>query len=357
MKIPVTQTQSPKPKPDQSNLGFGRHFTDHMFLMEYEKENGWINPRITPYAPLPLDPASMVLHYGQEVFEGLKAYRTSDGEIRLFRAIDNIRRFNSSNERLSIPIIDEELFMDAINQLVLVDSGWVPELPDASLYIRPFIFATDPFLGVTSSDSFLFVIILSPVGSYYSGGMSPTKLLVEDEDVRAVRGGLGFAKTSANYAATIRAQERAKSRGFTQILWLDALERKYIEEIGASNAFFVIDGTVVTPPLGGSILPGITRDSCIKLLRSWNVPVEERKISIDEIIAAQENDRLGEVFASGTAAVISPVGELTYRDKTITICNNAIGHISEKLYETLTGIQWGRLPDPFGWTTKVKSKK
>jgi len=353
MKISVTRAQSPKPKPDPNNLGFGRHFTDHMFLMEYEKDKGWLNPRIVPYAPLTFDPASMVLHYGQEVFEGLKAYRTSTGELRFFRAIDNVRRFNSSNERLSIPVIDEELFLDAMNQLVLVDSDWVPKLPDTSLYLRPFIIATDPFLGVRSSKRFLFVIILSPVGAYYAGGMKPTKLLVEDEDVRAVRGGLGFAKTGANYAATIRAQERAKLKGFTQILWLDALERKYVEEIGTSNAFFVIDGTVVTPPLGGSILPGITRDSCLKLLRLWNIPVEERQISIDEIIAAWGDGRLNEAFASGTAAVISSVGELTYRGKTLTICNNTAGPIAQRLYETLTGIQWGRLEDSFGWITKI----
>lgn len=354
MKINITHSQTPKTKPNQNNLGFGKYFTDHMFLMEYEKGQDWHNPRIVPYAPLMLDPASMVLHYGQEVFEGLKAYRTADGKLQLFRAIDNIRRFNSSNMRLSIPVIDEELFMEAMNQLVLTDNDWVPESPNASLYIRPFIIATDPFLGVRSSGRFLFVIILSPVGDYYKSGMKPTKILVEDADVRAVRGGLGFAKTGANYAATIRAQEQAKQKGFTQILWLDALERKYIEEVGTSNAFFVIDGTVITPPLGGSILPGITRDSCLQLLRSWNIPTEERQISIDEIITAEENGRLNEAFASGTAAVISSVGELTYRDRTITICENTVGPIAQRLYDQLTGIQWGRLPDTFGWITEVK---
>ena len=353
MEIKVTHTMFPKTKPKQSELGFGQYFTDHMFLMNYEKNKGWQDARIVPYAPLPLDPASMVLHYGQEVFEGLKAYRTGEGNIQLFRVMDNIRRFNVSNKRLLIPVIDEELFMDAIKQLVLVDEGWVPELPDASLYIRPFIIATDPFLGVRGSNSFLFVIILSPVGAYYSSGLKPTRILVEDEDVRAVRGGLGFAKTGANYAATIRAQERAKHKGFTQILWLDAIERRYIEEVGTSNVFFVIDGTIITPPLSESILAGITRDSCLKLLRSWKMPVEERRISIDEIMSAWEKGCLDEAFASGTAAVISAMGELTFQDKTMAIGENKVGPIAQKLYHSLTAIQWGRMPDDFGWITKL----
>ncbi|MCL2096257.1 MAG: branched-chain amino acid aminotransferase [Oscillospiraceae bacterium] len=353
MKISITLTEKPKEKPDQNNLGFGQYFTDHMFLLNYAKDKGWHEPRIEPYSPLSLDPASMVLHYGQEVFEGLKAYKNSNGDIRLFRSIDNIRRFNSSNERLSIPAIDEDLFTDALNQLVLTDKDWIPELPGTSLYIRPFLIATDPFLGVRGSESFLFVIILSPVGAYYASGMSPTKILAEDEDVRAVRGGVGYAKTGANYAATIRAQERAKKKGFAQILWIDAIERKYIEEVGTSNAFVMIDGVVITPPLGGSILPGITRDSCIKILKSWDIPVEERQISIDEIIAASDNNKLDEMFSSGTAAVVSPVGELTYRDRTIIIRENTVGPISQRLYDTLTGIQWGEIPDSFNWTTKV----
>lgn len=355
MNITVTRTNEPKPKPDPAKLGFGQYFTDHMFLMDYTKGQGWRDARVIPYAPLSLDPASMVLHYGQEVFEGLKAYRTEDGIVQLFRAIDNVRRFNRSNARLQIPEIDETVFMDAMETLVRTDIDWVPAARDTSLYIRPFLIATDPFVGVRSSDTFLFIIILSPVGAYYSGGIAPTKILVEDEDVRAVRGGLGFAKTGANYAATIRAQERAKHKGFTQVLWLDALERKYIEEVGTSNAFFVIDGTVVTPPLTtGSILPGITRDSCLQLLRRWGVPVEERAISIDEIIAVAGENRLDEAFASGTAAVISPVGELTYKGKSVTIHNNEIGPLSQRLYNTLTDIQWGRIQDEMGWISVVE---
>ena len=353
MSIAITRTTAPKPKPDPAKLGFGQYFTDHMFVMNYTQGTGWHDPRIVPYAPLPLDPAAMVLHYGQEVFEGLKAYRTERGAIQLFRAIDNVRRFNRSNARVQIPALDEGLFIEAMETLVRTDADWVPSARDASLYIRPFLIATDPFVGVRSSNTFLFVIILSPVGAYYPGGMSPTKILVEDEDVRAVRGGLGFAKTGANYAATIRAQERAKHKGFTQVMWLDALERKYIEEVGTSNAFFVIGGTVITPPLGGSILPGITRDSCLQLLRQWGVPAEEREISIDEIIAAAGKGRLDEAFASGTAAVISPVGELTYKDAAITINNGQTGPLAQRLYDTLTDIQWGRVKDDRGWITVV----
>jgi branched-chain amino acid aminotransferase len=353
LNIPVARTPSPKPKPNPAELGFGQYFTDHMFLYNYSPEKGWHDPRVVPYGPLALDPASMVLHYGQEVFEGLKAYRASNGSVQMFRAIDNIRRFNSSNTRLSIPEIDEGIFMRAMETLVRTDIDWVPSEKDTSLYIRPFLVATDSHLGVRASNTYMFVIILSPVGAYYAGGMSPTRILVEDEDVRAVRGGMGYAKTGANYAATIRAQERAKHKGFTQVLWLDGVERKYIEEVGTSNAFFVIDGTVVTPPLGGSILPGITRDSCLQLLRKWGEPVEERQISIDEIISVSRAGRLDEAFASGTAAVISPVGELVYKDASVIINNNQIGPLSQKLYDTLTDIQWGRRPDEMGWITPV----
>lgn len=354
MSIPVTRNSHPKPKPNTDKLGFGQYFTDHMFLVNYDPSNGWHDPRVVPYGPLELDPASMVLHYGQEVFEGLKAYRTETGKVQLFRPMDNIRRFNRSNMRLEIPQIDEAMFMDAMLTLVRTDIDWVPTARDASLYLRPFLVATDPFLGVRSSSTFLFVIILSPVGAYYAGGMNPTRILIEDEDVRAARGGIGFAKTGANYAATIRAQERAKHKGFTQVMWLDALERRYIEEVGTSNAFFVVDGTVVTPPLSGSILPGITRDSCLQLLRRWGIPVEERPISIDEIFNAAKEGRLNEAFASGTAAVISPVGELCYKDESVIINQNQIGQVSQRLYDTLTDIQWGRREDDMNWITAVQ---
>lgn len=354
MNIPIMKTDAPKQKPNTDKLGFGQYFSDHMFLMNYDPSKGWHDPRVVPYGPLSLDPASMVLHYGQEVFEGLKAYRTESGQVQLFRPLDNVRRFNRSNARLDIPEIEETLFLDAMKTLVRTDIDWVPSVRDASLYLRPFLLATDPFLGVRSSDTFLFAIILSPVGAYYASGMSPTRILVEDEDVRAARGGIGFAKTGANYAATIRAQERAKHKGFTQVMWLDAVERRFIEEVGTSNAFFVLDGTVVTPPLGGSILPGITRDSCLQLLRRWGVPAEERPISIDEILSAAKDGHLNEAFASGTAAVISPVGELCYRDASVIINENRIGSISQRLYDTLTDIQWGRREDDMNWITPVQ---
>lgn len=354
MEISVTKTASPKQKPDYNKLGFGQFFSDHMFLLDYSKEKSWHDPRIVPYAPLSLDPASMVLHYGQEIFEGMKAYRSVDGHISFFRAIDNVRRFNRSNERLGVPFLDEELVISALHELVALDASWVPSQPDASLYIRPFLIATDPVLGVRASNNYLFVIILSPVGSYYPGGLSPTKIMIEDEDVRAVRGGLGYAKTGANYAATIRAQEKAKVKGFSQVMWLDALERKYVEEVGTSNAFFVINGTVITPALNGTILPGITRDSTIRLCRSWGMTVEERPISLDEVFAASQNGTLNEAFATGTAAVISPIGELTYKGKATSINEGKIGTTAQKLYDTLTGIQWGRIPDEFGWVTPLR---
>lgn len=353
MNFTTMKTQTPKQRPDPSKLGFGQYFTDHMFLMDGEVGKGWYDGRIVPYGPLSLDPAAMVLHYGQEIFEGLKAYRAPDG-VQLFRPEDNIRRFNHSCLRLSIPEVDEAVFMDALRQLILTDLDWVPEAPDASLYIRPYMIAVDAHVGVRRSNHYLFVIILSPVGPYYPGGITPTKILIEDEDVRSVVGALGAVKAGANYAATLRAQTRAQEKGFTQVMWLDAIHRKYIEEVGTSNAFFVIDGKVVTPALSGSILPGITRDSCLSLLKKWGIPVEERPVLLDEIFAAHENGTLSECFATGTAAVISPVGELYYKDRAAEISEKAVGPIAKRLYDTLTGIQWGRIADDNGWIVPLK---
>jgi branched-chain amino acid aminotransferase len=353
MNISITKTGHPKEKPADDTLGFGQYFSDHMFLMDYEPEQGWYNARIVPYGPLPLDPASMALHYGQELFEGLKAYRGADGSTRLFRYKDNIARFNRSCARLDIPQIGEGDFREALLTLLRVEADWVPRSADASLYIRPYLIATDPFIGVRSSKRYLFVLLFSPVGAYYKGGFLPTKIFVETEDVRAVRGGMGSVKAAANYAATLRAQTRAGAKGYAQVMWLDALERCYVEEIGTSNAFFVIGGTVVTPVLGDSVLPGITRDSCLCLLREWGVPVEERLISIDEVVRAHQEGQLEECFSTGTAAVVSPVGLLCYRDITYTIANNEAGPVARKLYSALTGIQWGRLPDTMNWTEVV----
>lgn len=353
-EISIQRNQNPKPKPDQSALGFGQLFTDHMFVMDYTEGKGWHSPRIIPYGPLSLDPSVMVVHYGQATFEGLKAYRTADKQILLFRPYANMERMNISNERLCIPALDVEFAVSAIKKLVEVDEDWIPEAEGTSLYIRPFIFATDPYLGVRPSHTYSFVVILSPVGAYYPEGIDPVKIFVEETYVRAVKGGLGFTKTPGNYAASIKAQEVAKEKGYTQVLWLDGIENKYIEEVGTMNVFFKINGVVITPALEGSILAGITRDSTIKLLKHWGVPIEERKISIQEIYEAQAQGKLDEAFGTGTAAVISPIGELNYKGQIISINDGKIGETSAKIYDTITGIQNGVLEDTFDWTFKVK---
>lgn len=352
-EITIQKNPHPKPKPDQSALGFGQIFTDHMFIMDYEEGQGWFNPRIVPYGPLELDPSIMVVHYGQATFEGLKAYKTADKQILLFRPYANMERMNISNERLCIPALDVNFAVEAIKKLVEVDQDWIPEAEGTSLYIRPFIFATDPYLGVRPSYKYYFIVILSPVGAYYPEGINPVKIYVEDTYVRAVKGGLGFTKTPGNYAGSLKAQEVAKAKGYTQVLWLDGVEKKYIEEVGTMNVFFKIDGVVITPALEGSILAGITRDSTLKLLKHWGVPVEERRISIDEIYAAQAAGKLEEAFGTGTAAVISPIGELNYEGKIISINGGKTGEIATKIYNTVTGIQGGVMEDTFGWTVKV----
>lgn len=354
-EIRVELTKNPKEKPqEQSKLGFGNYYTDHMFLMNYDEGQGWHDPRIVPYGPIALDPAAMCLHYGQEVFEGLKAYRTNDGRILLFRPDRNMARLNVSNDRLCIPPIDEEFAIEAVKKLVLVDKDWIPTEEGTSLYIRPFIFAVDAHVGVHPAHHLIFAIILSPVGAYYPEGLNPVKIYVEDEYVRAVKGGMGFTKTGGNYAASLKAQAEAEKKGYTQVLWLDGVERKYIEEVGTMNVFFVIDDEVITPELRGSILSGVTRMSCIDILRSWGMKVSERKLSIEEVAKAAEEGRLKEAFGSGTAAVISPIGELRWGDDVMVINDGKIGEISAKLYDNLTGIQWGKLPDEFGWTVEVK---
>lgn len=354
-EITIERTQHPKQKPtDQTRLGFGNYYTDHMFLMNYDEGKGWHDPRIVPYGPIELDPAAMCLHYGQEVFEGLKAYRKEDGRILLFRPDRNMARLNSSNERLCIPAIDEAFAVEAIKKLVSVDQDWIPTAEGTSLYIRPFIFATEAQVGVHPAQELLFAIILSPVGAYYPEGLNPVKIYVEDKYVRAVRGGMGYTKTGGNYAASLKAQDEAEKVGYTQVLWLDGVERKYIEEVGTMNVFFVIDDEIVTPELQGSILPGVTRMSCIELLKKQGYKVSERRLSIEEVAEAADAGKLKEAFGSGTAAVISPIGELKWDEKVMTINNGEIGTISQHLYDTLTGIQWGKLPDPYGWTVEVK---
>jgi branched-chain amino acid aminotransferase len=352
--IKIEKTTNPKVKPDDSKLSFGKTFTDHMFVMDYNPEKGWHDPRIVPYGPLSLDPSTCVLHYGQGIFEGLKAYYTAKGDIALFRPRKNIERMNNSCERMCIPKLDEDLIVEAIKTLVRLEKDWVPKAPGTSLYIRPFIIATDPFLGVHPSHTYKFLIILAPSGAYYPGGINPVKIYVEDKYVRAAQGGTGYAKTMANYAISLKAQEEAEKKGYVQVLWLDGIKRKYVEEVGAMNVFFKVNGEVITPALNGTILPGITRDSVIAMLKHMNIPVSERLITIDELVHAAEEGTMEEAFGTGTAAVISPIGELNYKDKIYTINNGSIGPISQKLYDSLTGIQYRKIEDPFGWVVPVE---
>lgn len=350
----MERTASPKQKPGpHDKLGFGNIFTDHMFIMNYDEGEGWHDPRIVPYAPLSLDPAAMCLHYGQEVFEGMKAYRTPEGKVVLFRPDRNMARLNLSNERLCIPAIDEALGVEAVKKLVEVDQDWIPQGEGTALYIRPFIIAVDPHVGVHPAHHLLFLIILSPVGAYYPEGINPVKIYVERQYVRAVRGGMGFTKTAGNYAASLKAQDEAEKQGYTQVLWLDGVERKYIEEVGTMNVFFKIGGEIITPALQGSILGGITRMSCIELLRSWGYTVIERRLALSEVMEAAASGTLEEAFGTGTAAVISPIGELKVDDEKIIIHDNRIGEVAQRLYDHLTGIQNGREPDPFGWVVPV----
>ncbi|MBR3750730.1 MAG: branched-chain amino acid aminotransferase [Clostridia bacterium] len=351
----IQKTTTPKAKPvDESALTFGKVFTDHMLMINYTEGKGWHDERIVPYQNLDMDPACMVLHYGQAIFEGMKAYKTADGRVQMFRPQDNINRMNKSGERLCIPALPVDKVVDCIKQLVEVEKDWIPTAPNTSLYIRPTIIATDVALGVHASKTYLFYVILSPVGPYYKEGLNPVKIFVEDEYVRAVRGGTGFTKCAGNYAASLIGSERAAKFGYSQVLWLDGVERKYVEEVGAMNMFFVIDNVLVTPPLEGSILGGITRDSVIKYARHKGLEVQERKIAIDEVMDAARSGHLNEAFGSGTAAVISPVGMLRMDDEEVVINNNEIGPIAQMLYDEITGIQYGRLSDPFGWVVEVK---
>jgi branched-chain amino acid aminotransferase len=354
IKITKAPPGALKKKPDpKGQLGFGKLFSDYLFLMDYHKDKGWTNPRIEPYGPLPLDPAALVLHYGQEVFEGLKAYRWPTGETYLFRPRMNYERMNRSARRLCMPEMDVEALLEATKQLIRLEKDWVPSTPGSSLYIRPNLIANEPALGVQVSDQYLFYIMLGPVGAYYPQGFNPTKIFVSEKYIRAARGGLGEAKTLANYAHSLLAQEEAHEKGYSQVLWLDAIERKYVEEVGTSNIFFYIGDELVPPPLGGTILPGITRDTVLHLARAWEMKVRERMISLDEIISGLESGKLKEAFASGTAAVISPVGKLAYKGKEFVINQEKVGPVAQKLYDYIIGIQYGKIQDPYGWMEKV----
>ena len=355
MEIEYVQAKTLKEKPawDQ-NLGFGKYFTDYMFTMDWTVNKGWHNAKIEPYAPICLDPATLVLHYAQETFEGLKAYKSKDGNVLLFRPEMNARRFANSNRRLCMEILPEEMFVEAIEKLVAHEVDWIPTAEGTSLYIRPFMFATEAAVGVHPSSSYKFVIILSPVGAYYPEGVNPVKIYVEDEYVRATKGGTGFTKCGGNYAASIAAQVKAEKLGYTQVLWLDGVERKYVEEVGTMNVMFKIDNKIITAPCDGTVLPGVTRDSILHILKDWGYEVEERHLSIDELMEAGRKGKLEEAFGTGTAAVISPVGELYYKGETVTINDFKTGELTQKLYDTLTGIQWGNVKDTYGWTRIVK---
>ena len=352
--ISVTLSKNLKPKPeDESKLGFGRIFTDHMFLMDYYEGRGWVDPRIVPYSSFEMDPACTVLHYGQAIFEGSKCYRRADGGLQLFRPADNLARMTRSARRMGMPALDEETALEGLKQLVLIDQDWVPHQDGTSLYIRPTMISMDVQLGVHAAKHYLFYIILSPVGSYYKNGLAPVGIYVEDEYVRAVRGGTGFTKCAGNYAASILAGEIAAKRGFSQVLWLDGVEQKYVEEVGSMNMMFAYGNKVVTPALNGSILPGITRDSILKLARQLGFETSEERLAVADIFEDARAGRLTEAFGPGTAAVVSPVGQLCWKDETLEIGGGKIGPVAQKLYDTLTGIQYGRLPDDNHWVVKL----
>ena len=353
MDIRFEEAASLKDKP-QGPLGFGKLYTDYMYVAEYDKnKGGWWDQAIVPFGPIEMSPASMVLHYAQETFEGLKAYRTKDGAIQLFRPEMNARRFINSNERMSMPAVPEDMFVNAVRALVEKEADWVPSGDGESLYIRPYMFATEEGVGVHPSAKYKFIIIASPSGAYYASGVNPVKIWVEDEYIRAAPGGTGFTKCGGNYAGSLKAQEKAEAAGYDQVLWLDGVNRKYVEEVGSMNVMFLIDGKVVTAPTDGTVLPGVTRDSILHLLREWGYEVEERHMAIDELMAAARDVKLQEAGGTGTAAVISPIGELCYKGEKHQINGFKTGDLTQKLYDTLTGIQWGELEDPYGWTQTV----
>ena len=353
MDIKFEKRAELKQKPDEKNLGFGKYYTDHMFMMDYDEGQGWHDACIVPYGPIPMEPTCVTLHYAQETFEGMKAYRTAEGKIQLFRPEMNARRMINSNARLCMPAFPEDMFIEAVKAIVKVDADWVPSEPETSLYIRPFMFATEGALGAHASSSYKFVIVLSPSGAYYKEGVNPVRILIEDELVRAVKGGTGFAKCGGNYASSLLAQKKAAEQGCAQVLWLDGVERKYVEEVGTMNVMFKIAGEIYTAAIDGSVLPGVTRDSIIHILRDWGYTVNEGKLSVDDLMKAGHDGTLEEAFGTGTAAVISPIGEFLYKDDSVRINDFKTGELTQKLSDYLTGIQWGREEDKYNWTTTI----
>ena len=353
MEIKITKTTTPGEMPSEEKLGFGKVFTDHMLIVDWEEGKGWYDARIVPFGYIRLHPASTVLHYGAEIFEGLKAYRRADGGVQLFRPMENIKRMNNSAERMSLPQMNEEDMLQLLTAFVKLEERWVPKSFGTSMYLRPFLFGNDEALGVHAVKRATFMIIASPSGSYYKEGINPVGIMIENEDVRTVRGGTGYAKCGGNYAASTRAGERAAKKGYSQVLWLDGVERKYVEEVGAMNVMFKISGKIVTPLLTGSILPGITRKSCIEVLKSKGYTVEERLLSVDELLQALKDGTLEEAWGCGTAAVVSPIGKLAFGDEEYVVNGGKIGEVTQELYNTLTGIQWGKMEDEFGWVYKL----
>ena len=353
MDIRFEKREHLKEKPDQKNLGFGKYMTDYMFVMDWDREKEWRDARIVPHESMLLDPACVALHYAQETFEGMKAYRTKEGKIQLFRPEMNAKRMIKSNERLCMPPVPVDMFVEAVEELVKVEKDWVPSEPETSLYIRPFMFATESSLGVHMASSYKFVVICTPVGAYYAEGVNPVRILVEDELVRAVKGGTGFTKCGGNYAASILGQVKAEKQGCTQVLWLDGVERKYVEEVGTMNIMFKIAGEIYTAPIEGTVLPGVTRDSIIHILKDWGYKVNETRLSVDDLMKAGHDGTLEEAFGTGTAAVISPVGEFVYKDDKVTVNDFKTGELTQKLYDYLTGIQWGSVEDKYHWTVEV----
>lgn len=353
MEIKITKTTTPAVMPPEESLGFGKVFTDHMLIVDWAEDKGWSDARIVPFGRISLHPASTVLHYGAEIFEGLKAYRRADGGVQLFRPTENIKRMNNSAERMSLPQMDEGDMLQLLTTFVRLEEKWVPKSFGTSLYLRPFLFGNDEALGVHAVKHATFMLIASPSGSYYKEGINPVGIMIENEDVRTVRGGTGYAKCGGNYAASTRAGEKAAKKGYSQVLWLDGVERKYVEEVGAMNVMFKINGEIVTPLLTGSILPGITRKSCIEVLKSKGYTVSERLLSVDELLQSLKDGTLEEAWGCGTAAVVSPIGKLAFGDEEYVVSGGKIGAITQELYDTLTGIQWGKIEDPFGWVYKL----
>jgi len=352
--VPLSEQEKKAKFTDESKLGFGKIFTDRMLLVEWKVNEGWVDARIKKYESFTIDPAALVLHYAQEIFEGLKAYKWKDGTIALFRPEMNARRFNRSADRLCMPEVPEELFVGGIEQLISLERDWIPSAEGTSLYIRPTMIAVEPLVGIKPSDHYYFYVILSPVGAYYAAGFNPVKIMVEDKYVRATPGGTGEAKTGGNYASSLKAGLEAKKKGFDQVLWLDGVNRRYIEEVGSMNMFFVYGDTIVTAPLEGSILHGVTRDSVLTLARSLDLTIEERRIDVHDLMDDLRSGKITEAFGSGTAAVVTPVGEMSFEGESVVVNGGGVGKHTQTLYDTLTGIQTGKIPDKFGWIRKVK---